>query len=183
MVRTTCAWNFSSLKVFDKVSLVAMLADYFIFKKGKIMKKNEQGKIYSYHKDSNNISIHVLYYVLVIVIRSFYQVKSTSKLSFILFVLCFITLLLSSSHNSPRILPTRKSGKMLYILRLVFKCLSYFIILNIDSVFYLLVYLSMVTIFEMSIRKNFVHNKNKLYYYFDDNDIEHFIKTKNSHKC
>lgn len=132
----------------------------------------ENNKIYSYDKDSRNIMMHLLYYALILVIRPFYVSKSDNKLSIFLFVICFVVLLFTSSYNSPQILPARKAGKRLYYLRLLIKCTSYFLILNIRNTYLLTIYLVAITLCELRIRNSFMNGKERLFYSFDDADIE-----------
>src|SRR5690554_7497574 len=49
------------------------------------METKTDSKIYSYDRDSLNFGTHIIYYVLVILIRSLYINKSNSILSFVLF--------------------------------------------------------------------------------------------------
>lgn len=136
------------------------------------METKTDSKIYSYDRDSLNFGTHIIYYVLVILIRSLYINKSNSILSFVLFISCFIALLFSSSLNSPRLLPAKAKGKLLYNGRLIIKIASYFIIISIKTTSIFVIYLIMVVIIEAAITYAFLSKRGQLFYDFEDKDIE-----------
>ena len=147
------------------------------------MKTLKDSKIYSYERDSYNFGIHILYYVLVILIRTLFINRSNSMFSIFLFVSCYIVLLFSSSLNSPRILPAKEKGKLLYNIRLITKVASYFIITHIITTSLLVIYMVIVAIIEITIIYIFIRKKDQLFYYFEDKDIViKFLRKNKNHK-
>lgn len=142
------------------------------------MEKKTDSKIYSYSRDSLSFGIHILYYVLVILIRGLYINKSNSILSVVLFISCFIVLLFSSSLNSPRLIPAKPKGKLLYNGRLIIKVASYFVITNIKTTSLLVMYLIIVVIIEVTKSYAFLNKRSQLFYDFEDKDVEHKFSRK-----
>lgn len=142
------------------------------------MENGKSSLVYSYYKQSSNYTIHVLYYAVTLVMRHLYQSKSGDVVGFIVFLCGFFILLYSSTINSPRLLPARKLGKLVYNGRLVFKCFSYFVIVNLENTVSLLLYLILVFLVEGIFIYLFIKHKDALFEDFDDLEIEERILSK-----